>query len=132
MKVHNHLQLGMGLLRMHNSLPIMLCCSAHNIHLLCSKLCSRIILVLSLLSLFIYIQICMSKSLLKADNLERLIYVLGCIYKLYVVFVAIFKNISYYTGIMLNAFSDLLCSILCWHNRLVPTYNKHLLITTYN
>ena len=22
---------------------------------------------------------------------------------------------------MLNAFNDLLCSILCWHNRLVPT-----------
>ena len=32
-----------------------------------------------------------------------------------------FKNISYYAGIMLNAFSDLLCSKLCWHNRLVPT-----------
>ena len=31
------------------------------------------------------------------------------------------KNISYYAGIMLNAFSDLLCSNLCWHNRLVPT-----------
>ena len=27
-----------------------------------------------------------------------------------------FKNISYYAGIMLNAFSNL----LCWHNRLVP------------
>ena len=23
---------------------------------------------------------------------------------------------------MLNAFSDLLCSKLCWHNRLVPSY----------
>ena len=32
-----------------------------------------------------------------------------------------FKNISYYAGIMLNAFSDLLCSKLCWHNRLVPS-----------
>ena len=32
-----------------------------------------------------------------------------------------FENISYYAGIMLNAFSDLLCSKLCWHNRLVPT-----------
>ena len=32
-----------------------------------------------------------------------------------------FKNISYYAGIMLNAFSDLLCSKLCWHNRLVLT-----------
>ena len=27
-----------------------------------------------------------------------------------------FKNISYYAGIMHNAFSDL----LCWHNWLVP------------
>ena len=32
-----------------------------------------------------------------------------------------FKYISYYAGIMLNAFSDLLCSKLCWHNRLVPS-----------
>ena len=34
--------------------PIMLCCSAHKIYLLCSKLCSRIRIVLSLLSLFMY------------------------------------------------------------------------------
>ena len=27
---------------------------------------------------------------------------------------------------MLNAFSDLLCSKLCWHNQLVPTY-RHVL-----
>ena len=33
-----------------------------------------------------------------------------------------FENISYYAGIMLNAFSDLLCSKLCWHNQLVPSY----------
>ena len=32
-----------------------------------------------------------------------------------------FKLFSYYAGIMLNAFSDLLCSKLCWHNRLVPS-----------
>ena len=33
-----------------------------------------------------------------------------------------FKNISYHSaGIMLNAFSDLLCSKLCWHNRLIPS-----------
>ena len=31
-----------------------------------------------------------------------------------------FKNISYYAGITFNAFSDLLCSKLCWHNQLVP------------
>ena len=36
-------------------------------------------------------------------------------------FVAIFQNISYYAGIMHNAFSDLLCSKLYWNNRLVPT-----------
>ena len=34
-----------------------------------------------------------------------------------------FTNISHYTGIMLNAFSDLLCLKLCWHNRLVPSDN---------
>ena len=33
-----------------------------------------------------------------------------------------FENISYYASIMLNAFSDLLCSELCWHNRLGPSY----------
>ena len=33
-----------------------------------------------------------------------------------------FKLFSYYAGIMLNAFSDLLCSKLCWHNRLIPSY----------
>ena len=32
------------------------------------------------------------------------------------------KLFSYYAGIMLNAFSDLLYSKLCWHNRLVPIY----------
>ena len=29
--------------------------------------------------------------------------------------------ISYYAGIMLNAFCELLCSKLCCHNRWVPT-----------
>ena len=33
-----------------------------------------------------------------------------------------FKSISYYAGIMPNAFSDLLCSKLCWHNWLVPSH----------
>ena len=32
-----------------------------------------------------------------------------------------FFNISYYAGIMLNAFIVILCSKLCWHNRLVPS-----------
>ena len=36
----------------------------------------------------------------------------------------VFKLFSYYVGIMLNAFSDLLCSKLCWHNRLVPTHKR--------
>ena len=35
-------------------LPIMLRCSAQKSYLLCSKLCSRIRIVLSLLSLFVY------------------------------------------------------------------------------
>ena len=34
--------------------PIMLCCSAQKFYLLCSKLCSRIRIVLSVLSLFTY------------------------------------------------------------------------------
>ena len=36
-----------------------------------------------------------------------------------------FKLFSYYAGIMLNAFSDLLFSKLCWYNRLVPTANPN-------
>ena len=28
---------------------------------------------------------------------------------------------------MLNAFSDLLCSKLFWHNRLVPSYSSNLI-----
>ena len=39
-----------------------------------------------------------------------------------------FKLFSYYAGIMLSAFSDLLRSKLCWHNRLVPSamaYDNH-------
>ena len=43
--------------------------------------------------------------------------------RIYQLFVSIFKNISYFAGIMLNAFVDLLCSKLCWHNRLVPNYS---------
>ena len=50
-------------------LPIMLCCSAHKIYLLCPKLWSRIRIVLSL-----YVQICMNKSLLIVDNLESMFY----------------------------------------------------------
>ena len=30
-------------------------------------------------------------------------------------------NFAYYAGIMLNAFTTLLCSKLCWHDRLKPT-----------
>ena len=37
-------------------------------------------------------------------------------------------NFHYYAGIMLNAFSHLLCSKLCWHNRLVP--NQQMVILT--
>ena len=36
-------------------------------------------------------------------------------------------NLSYYASIMLDAFKDLLCLKLCWHNRPGPTflYAKH-------
>ena len=36
-----------------------------------------------------------------------------------------FKNIFYYAGIIFNAFSDLLCSKLCWHNRLATTLGHY-------
>ena len=32
------------------------------------------------------------------------------------------QNLSYYASIMLDAFIDLLCSTLCWHNRPGPTH----------
>ena len=34
-----------------------------------------------------------------------------------------YPNTSYYAGIMLVAFSYLLCLKLCWHNRRVPNRN---------
>ena len=35
-------------------------------------------------------------------------------------FIIFYPNTSYYAGIMLDAFSYLLCLKLCWHNRRVP------------
>ena len=32
-------------------------------------------------------------------------------------------NLSYFASIMLDAFEDLLCSKLCWHNRPGPNTN---------
>ena len=42
-----------------------------------------------------------------------------CSVRAYQSFVAIFQ--TYFLSCLINAFSDLLCSKLCWHNRLVPT-----------
>ena len=36
-------------------------------------------------------------------------------------FILLYKYLTYYAGIMLNAFTYLLCSKLCQHNRRVPT-----------
>ena len=33
-------------------------------------------------------------------------------------------NPTYYAGIMLNAFDNLLCLTLCWHNRPGPTWKE--------
>ena len=41
-----------------------------------------------------------------------------CILYFFSIMLAIF---AYYAGITLNAFTTLLCSKLCWHNRLKPT-----------
>ena len=51
-------------------LPVMLCCTAHKIYLLCS----RIRIVLSLSSLFIYKFTGISHYLYIADNVKRLFY----------------------------------------------------------
>ena len=37
---------------------------------------------------------------------------------------------QYYAGIMLNAFATLLCSKLCWHNRLKPTLESKCVLET--
>ena len=39
-------------------------------------------------------------------------------------FILLYKYLTYYAGIMLNAFRYLLCSKLCQHNRRVP--NQHV------
>ena len=39
--------------------------------------------------------------------------------------------ISYYAGIMLNAFSDKLCSKLCYYNKRVPILGNTDLIKTH-
>ena len=49
------------------------------------------------------------------------IYVVSVLLKYIIIF---WPNGPYYGGIMLDAFSYLLCSKLCWHNRLVPTYSE--------
>ena len=43
-----------------------------------------------------------------------------------------FKSISYYAGIILNAFSDLLCSELYWQNQLVLTYSHGFMYELLN
>ena len=49
----------------------------------------------------------------------RLLVCCNCSIRVYRLFVSKYMNVlliaSYYAGIMLTAFSDLLCSKLCWH-----------------
>ena len=44
-----------------------------------------------------------------------------CFIQISLIMLAIF---AYYAGIMLNAFIILLCSKLCWHNRLKPRFDR--------
>ena len=39
-------------------------------------------------------------------------------------FTVMHKYPAYYASIMLNAFRRLLCSLLCQHNRRVPSYSR--------
>ena len=41
-------------------------------------------------------------------------------------FILSYKYLTYYAGIMLNAFRYLLCSKLCQHNRQVPAYHDYI------
>ena len=45
-------------------------------------------------------------------------------------FILSYKYLTYYAGIMLNAFRYLLCSKLCQHNRRVPNVGKSGLFIT--
>ena len=47
--------------------------------------------------------------------------ILGKTYILYI-FSIMLSNFAYYAGIILNAFTTLLCSKLCWRNRLKPSH----------
>ena len=38
------------------------------------------------------------------------------------------QNVTYYAGIMLDAFAIILCSKLCWHNWLKPIYCTWLVV----
>ena len=42
----------------------------------------------------------------------------------------IYFELSYYAGIILNAFHDPSCSKLCWHNRWVSSYSNYNNMTT--
>ena len=66
-------------------------------------------------------------------NVSNVLYFADCSIRVYQSFAATCRNIainpfyiinfiSYYASIMLNVFSDPLCSKLCWHNRRVLIY----------
>ena len=97
-------------------LTITLCYNAHKIYLLCSKLWSRIRIVLSLLSdsLFIY-----KMQFRKTNLLKMALYVLldnDCLIRVYQSFVVIFKIFPIVLALCLMLS---VTSKLCWHNQLV-------------
>ena len=62
-------------------------------------------------------------SILATDNIADLI--IGT--SLLNITINIYFVLPYYDGIMLNAFNDLLCSKLCWHNRWIPNHMCNIL-----
>ena len=92
--------------------------SSSSIVLTIIYLCTHINILNSLLLHFAtLVNIYLTKSLPRINpNLA----ILGktCILYNFFIMLAIF---AYYAGIMLNAFTTLLCSNLCWHNRLKPS-----------
>ena len=104
---------------MLNYLPIMLCYSAQIFDLLCSILCSSKRFVLKILAVLLeYIHLHHNFNVLTVEYIDLQSYFQS--------------STTYYAGIMLDAFSYLLCSKLCWHNRLVPSNNRASLITDGN
>ena len=100
----------------------MLCSSAQIFDLLCSILCSCKRFVLKNLAVLLeYIHLHRKNfNVFLHTTVAQIIIIMNVLLE-YIDLQSYFRSsTTYYAGIMLDAFSYLLCSKLSWHNRLVP------------